>query len=137
MKKQQSGFTLIELVMVIVILGILAAFALPKFADLSGDAEIAVCKGGLAATKSGAGIAHAAWLAGGQVAIVSTIEGGPYTMNATGYPTVTDIAAIAGMDASFVPTASGTTSVAFAVGSNNSFTYTAATGTSAATTLCN
>lgn len=35
---KQSGFTLIELVMVIVILGILAATALPKFTDLSGDA---------------------------------------------------------------------------------------------------
>jgi MSHA pilin protein MshA len=35
---KQSGFTLIELVMVIVILGILAATALPKFVDLSGDA---------------------------------------------------------------------------------------------------
>ena len=38
MKKQQ-GFTLIELIMVIVILGILAAFAIPKFANLGADAS--------------------------------------------------------------------------------------------------
>lgn len=59
MVSKHQGFTIIELVVVIVILGILAAVAFPKFQDLSGDARQAVVNGAAAALKSAAVITFA------------------------------------------------------------------------------
>lgn len=58
MKIQTKGFTLIELVVVIVILGILAATALPKFVDLGADARVAAVNNLAGAMKSAAELAH-------------------------------------------------------------------------------
>jgi MSHA pilin protein MshA len=68
-RKSEGGFTLIELVVVIVILGILAATAVPKFIDLSGEADQAAVRGVASALGSAAAINYGAKKAGNTVAV--------------------------------------------------------------------
>ena len=60
MKQAQRGFTLIELVMVIVILGVLAAVAIPKFVDLKVEAQAAALQGVVGGINSASAVNYAA-----------------------------------------------------------------------------
>jgi len=136
MRNSQSGFTLIELVMVIVILGILAAFALPRFADLTSQARVASIQGIAGAIKSAAGIARAQQLANGSAANVSvTLDGTTIAMKG-GAPTAAAIGTAIQFDGSgtsITETVSAPTTT-YSAATNCTAVYTEAGGTTTVTT---
>lgn len=85
--RNQAGFTLIELIVVIVILGILAATALPRFSNLTNDARRGSVQGMTGGVRSAAALARASWLVGGSSGTSITMDGVTVTVDSTtGYP---------------------------------------------------
>ena len=110
--KRSAGFTLIELVIVIVILGILAVTAAPKFLNLQSDARSSTLKGLKAAMESSASIVYSkAVIKGVEVSGASSVDG---ISTVYGYPTHTVGGIDKAVDLSTGDWASAATSTSFA-----------------------
>lgn len=100
MRHSQSGFTLIELVIVIVILGVLAALAVPRFVNLSDDAEAAALKANASAINSAMSINYAAcavvnFTVGGECVAVNNCDDAASVLNGGALPAGYTVAATA------------------------------------------
>jgi MSHA pilin protein MshA len=110
----QQGFTLIELVVVIVILGILAVTAAPRFVDLTDDARTATLEGVAGSLESASSLIFAkALIAGnetvdGAATTAPTVDNGGTTINISfGYPRANDAAAATALESNILDLSAG------------------------------
>jgi len=131
MKSRQHGFTMIELIVVIVILGILAAVALPRFTNMQGDARAAKLNAARGAVQAASGMIHGTVLVRGGVADAAACPGTAVTANNTstvctengiisivnGYPTANlpGIIDAAGLTSIFPATAAALTTEGYSI----------------------
>jgi len=92
-RSRQAGFTLIELVVVIIVLGVLAAFAVPRFMGIDTQARIASVNALAGTLRSTAAMAHSVYMARGNPPNPVTIDGQAVTFT-NGYPNAAGIAAL-------------------------------------------
>lgn len=86
-KRKQSGFTIIELVVVILLLGILTATALPRFMDVTDEAHTAVVDAVQGGFSTGVALFRAQWVAEGQpLTALTDAAGFNLYASSTGYP---------------------------------------------------
>jgi MSHA pilin protein MshA len=112
--KRSAGFTLIELVIVIIILGILAVTAAPKFLNLQNDARKSTLKGMKAAMESSASIVYSKAVIKGQEKASSAVDTDGIKTK-FGYPTAANDGIGAAIDVSTGDWASGASSTGWAV----------------------
>lgn len=136
-RSQQHGFTLIELVVVVVILGILAAFAVPKFMGMEDQARVSAMQAMSGSLQSAASMAHGVAETTGATGATGTITVNGAAVNMVyGYPaaTTTGIGALLQSTTGYKLTGAGplTISVNGAPTANCAVTYAAATSAAVA-----